>query len=149
MSILKKRFRSTKLVDSNTESIVYDFMNRAPFWNYRTINYQEYEPFKDLTPVIDSYLEKLFEGQVDSGNSNTADNTIADMARQAERDLNRQLVDHRDTIKKLDIRNKADRKAFEDELDLLNTELQKNARLLIEVEDRLAKEKFIGGVRYA
>jgi len=142
-----KRARTTKVVD-NTDTIVYDFKLRAPFWSYRTVEYHEYAPFVVFSTAIEEYLINLFGGELDSGNGNTLDNLICDMARQAERDLEKQHIEHGDTLKSFDIRNKADRKAFQHELALLQEELLINEKTQYEINARMEKDKFLGGYEH-
>ena len=147
MSLFKKA-KSTKMVDYN-DNIVYDFILRAPFWSYRTVPYREYEPFVSFIPVIDGFLEKQFRGEIDSGNGDTLDNMICDMARQAEKDLDKQRSEHTDMIKSFDIRYHGDRKAFEHELTLLSAEFAEIEQQQAEINARLKKDKFIGGNKNA
>ena len=143
MSIFKKR-RPTKVVD-DTETVVQDFVLRAPFWSYRTVPYRGYEPFVEYGPAIDKYLESLFKGEIDDGNGDVLDNLICDMARQAEKDLDLQRTQHRDTIKSLDLRNQGDHWAFQHERALLETEIVDCEQELAEIKRRLRTDKFIGG----
>jgi hypothetical protein len=145
---LFKKTTPTKVVD-NTETVVYDFKLRAPFWSYRTVPYREYEPFSGFTPEINSHLDKLFQGEIDDGNGDVLDNMICDMARQAEKDLDKQRTEHGDIIKSFDIRNRGDRTAFEHELTLLQSELLENEQQTAEIKTRLKQDKFIGGKKYA
>ena len=139
-----KRAKTTKVMD-DTETIVTDFKLRAPFWSYRTVPYREYEPFISFKPEIDGYLERLLQGEIDDGNGDVLDNLINDMARQAEKDLDKQRTEHGDTIKSFDIRNQGDKRAVKHELDLLQSEIGENEQQLADIKTRLNKDKFIGG----
>ena len=147
MSIFKNT-KNTKVMDE-TETIVNDFILRAPFWSYRTISYYEYGPFVNYTPELDAYLEILFQGEIDSGNGDVLDNLIFDMSRQAERDLDKQRTEHGDTIKTFHIRNKGDKEAFFHERALLQAEIEECEQQLIEIKNRIKKDKFLGGKKHA
>lgn len=137
-----EKSKPSKLVD-NTETLRNDFKLRGPFWGYRSIDYREYEPFVNLTPVIDEYLNRQFEGDIDWGNANTLNNLIFGMAREAEQDLDRQHIDHGDRIQDLEQRNQSDRKHFEMVLAGLREDMQRNERDLRDIETRLAQDKFM------
>lgn len=145
---LFKKTNPTRVVD-DTETIVSDFKLRAPFWSYRTVPYREYVPFVEFISAIDGYLERLFQGEIDDGNGDVLDNMICDMARQAEKDLDKQHIEHGDTIKSFDIRNQGDKKAFMHERDLLQAEIQENEQQLAEIKTRMKQDKFIGGKKNA
>ena len=143
MSLFKKK-RIMKIVD-DSETVVSDFICRRPFWSYRTVRYREYEPFVSFGEMIDGFLEKQFSGEIDSGNGNTLDNLIGDMARQAENDLKRQRAEHKDTIRAFDTRVQGDRKSFEYEHMLLKAELERNNDRRNEIRERSDNDKFTGG----
>jgi len=141
---MKKKTKPTRIVD-DTDSTVNDFKLRIPFWSYRAVPYREYEPFANLQPVIDDYLAKLFQGEIDDGNGDVLDNTICDMARQAEKDLDRQHTEHGDVLKSFDIRSKGDQRSFIHDRAELLAELEENQRQLEEIRSRVKRDKFIGG----
>lgn len=125
MSVLSRMKNINESVGSE-KMVMNDFERRIPYWSYRPVSYEVYEPFKEYKTEIDGYLEKLFNGEIDDGNGDVLDNMIMDMARQAEKSLNRQRVEHRDMIKSLDIRAQSDRKAFKCQLELLKEQLENN-----------------------
>lgn len=131
------------------QTIVRDFERRIPYWSYRPVDYQGYETFMEYQSEIDSYLEKLFAGEVDSGNADALDTLIISTAKQAEKDLERQRTEHLDTIKSFDIRAKSDRKAFESELSLLRTELEMNRKEQEKYEQLLEEDQFLKRRRQA
>lgn len=143
MNLFKKK-KPTRVVD-DTESIVTDFRLRSPFWCYRAVSYRVWEPFAGYGKTIDSYLEKLFEGEIDDGNGDVLDNMICDMARQAERDLDRQHTEHGDIIRTFGIRSQGDRRAFVQERGLLQSALDETEQHLDEVRARMRKDEFRGG----
>ena len=75
-----KETRAGKAVDDTLE-VVNDFICQIPFWGYQVAAYREYEPFSNLVLELDSYLEKLFAGEIDDGNGDVLDCLIADRAR--------------------------------------------------------------------
>lgn len=141
MSLFKKN-KPTKIVNE-TDTTVNDFKLRTPYWFYRTISYQMYYPFAIYTQNLNSYLARLFQGKIDDGNGDVLDNLICDMARQAERDLDKQLTEHGDVIKALAIRNEGDRIAFLKERSLLQQELDEVEDVLAEIKKRLLNDKFV------
>lgn len=58
-----------------------DFTRRAPFWSYRVKDYLLYGPLVSFRGEIDSYLNKLFAGDIDEGNGDVLDSMIADLVR--------------------------------------------------------------------
>lgn len=115
----------TKVVD-DTQEVVNDFTRRAPFWCYRPVPYREYEPLSHLQLELDSYLERLFQGELDDANGDVLDNLIFDTVRQACEDLTKQRIIHQDSITSFAIRAKSDHSAFARELSALKVDLDKN-----------------------
>ena len=115
-----------KKKEQEGEVIVKDFKRRIPFWGYRPVNYKITEQFRDYKTEIDAYLEKLFKGEIDSGNADILDNMIIDCARQAEKDLVNQHSEHRDSIKSFDVRAASDKRAFELHLEQIRLRLMEN-----------------------
>lgn len=140
MSIFKMN-NPNKEVD-DTPVIVRDFNRRAPFWSYRTAEYQELPEFAGFKSEIDAYLEKLFDGELDDGNGDVLDTMISDILRQAMRDLERQRVVHRDTIVSFGIRAKSDEAAFTNELQHQRDDLAQNLREQARICDRLHRDEF-------
>ncbi len=133
-----------KLVEFK-EVMANDFVRRTPFWSHRAENYKIYEPFMEYCSELDGYLEKLFEGEVDDGNSDMLDNMIMGISRQAEKLLARQRTEHRDVIKSLDMRAKSDRKAFECHLALLREQLEANKGQQEKYRNLIDADEFIQG----
>lgn len=125
-----------KVVD-DTRVVVHDFQRRAPFWSYRTVPYKEYEPLVNLQGKLDDYLDALFCGDIDSANGDVLDNIIFDTVRQAQDDLNRQRVEHGDTIKSFGIRAEGDRAAFKEQLAKLREDLARNQEEQAFIRDML------------
>ncbi len=127
-----------KAVPTGEDEIVNDFVRRTPFWSYRAASYQIYEPFMGYKEDIDRYLEKLFAGEIDDGNGDVLDSMISDMERQAEKHLLRQHSEHQDVIKSFELRMLGDRKAFEEQVQLLKELLAANQA---EQEALLARQR--------
>jgi len=142
-----RKSKPTRVVD-DTETTVSDFRLRSPFWCYRTVPYRTCESFDGYGPVIDSYLSKLFQGEIDDGNGDVLDNMICDMARQAEKDLERQHTEHGDIIHSFGIRAQGDRRAFAHERDLLQRTLEETEQHLAEVSGRMRRDEFSGGEKH-
>ena len=102
---------------SADKNIARDFQMRAPFAEYRPIEYEGYAPFLGFKQALDGYLEKLFAAgtALDEGNKDVLDNLISDMARKAEQHLERQRIEHNDKINAFSNRRSGDRRAFERE----------------------------------
>lgn len=136
-----------KAVDDTME-IVNDFICQTPFWNYQVSEYRNYEPFENLTPILEDHLERLFEGELDAGNADVLDCLIADYAREAVKHLKRQHIHHRNALKEFYIQREGARKAFEEfliSLETLYSQLEaERDNLLI----RYADDKFEGGKEY-
>ncbi len=147
-SFFRKPKAPPKMVDQ-TETIVYDFMLRTPYWSYRPVTYREHESFVNLKPVLDSYLDQLFKGSIDAGNGNILDSFILNTARQAQEDLARQHTDHKNTITQFFIRNQGDQEAFSHQITLLRDELADNEAKQTEIKARLNKNTFLGGINDA
>ena len=138
-----RKTRPTKVVD-DTEQIVNDFTQRAPFWSYRPVPYEEYAPFYMYQIELDKYMDRLLNaGALDDGNGDVMTNFINDMADKAYADLAKQKTDHEDIIESFSIRSRADQEQFANELDLLRMELESNERDIDEITRRSNKEKFV------
>ena len=94
-------------------------------------------------PEIDSYLEKLFNGEVDSGNGDVLDMIIGSVTRQAKHALEKQHCNHRDIIKSFDIRAKSDKKAFEDQRSRLQAELDEMNEEFGCYKELIVKDSFV------
>lgn len=133
----------------DTLTTANDFTRRVPFWAYRAKDYLLYEPLVSFQGEIDSYLEKLFAGDIDEGNGDVLDNMISDLVRQAEEYLKRQRTEHRDVISSFGIRARSDRKAFRQELDLLRAALERNEEEQKNIRARLNKNEFREDISHA
>ena len=121
-----------------------DFQMRAPFSEYRPVDYEGYKPFLEFKPVIDGYLEKLFAAgtALDEGNKNVLDDLINDMAGKAEQHLERQRIEHTDKIHAFSNRRRGDERAFGRELETLKEALAQNEEELDDIERRCKVGKF-------
>lgn len=142
MNMLKKVIKRRRHAKAD-EVLVNDFKRRAPYWAYRPAEYRIYDDFMFYMTDIDKYLKKLFSGEIDDGNGDVLDNMIMEMTRQAEKLLEKQRTEHRDTIKNFDIRRKSDKKAFQGQLVLLRGQLKYNSIEQAKYRSRLEKEEFI------
>lgn len=79
---------------------------------YRPADYRLYYKLEEswMLPRLDEHLEKLLSGEVDDGNGDMLDTLIFSAAREALPDLERQRLDHGDTMRRLAARREADRK---------------------------------------
>ena len=123
--------------------VLHDFKRNSPYWQYRAVRYQQYRPFDEYRDEIDRYLEKLFAGEVDEENGDILDNLIGDITRQALHHLDRQRVEHRDTIHSLHIRHESDRILFESQMQHLKEALVENRRNQEIVMALLKKDEFV------
>ena len=113
---------------SDEQTIVHDFIRRQPFWDYIPTRYKVLDHFSNLKEEIDGYLEKLFAGDIDSGNEDVLDNLIMDVSKQATKALANQHTDHRELINSFNIRARSDYKAFSEQLQKLRASLDENKR---------------------
>lgn len=121
---------------------VYDFSRRGiPFESYRTAEYRLYKGLEEdvMMPQLDAHLEKLFAGEVDDGNGDMLTGIIFTPAREALPDLDRQRTDHKDMIRRLAARRKADEEDFGRMLTNKQVELEKledeYKRVCIKIEE--------------
>ena len=123
--------------------IAHDFTMRAPFASYRPVDYRGFEPFLRFKPEIDGYLAKLFaEEAVDEGEKDVLDALVHDVTAKAEQDLDHQKIEHIDKIHSFYNRRVGDKRAFERELEVLNTALAENEKELEAIEERHNVNKF-------
>lgn len=99
-------------VDDN-KSMVHDFRLRSSaigFESYRTCEYRLYHKLKEgeMLKILENHLSKLFNGEVDDANGDMLDAILFDTAREAISDLQNQRCDHKDVLRRLSVRHKAD-----------------------------------------
>ena len=140
MSIFKSVRKHQTLEQDDT--VVHDFLRRAPYWSYRVTDYRPYAPFSDFRGGLDGYLEKLLAGEIDDGNGDVLDNLIGDMARQALLDLEKQRADHQDYLRSLDARTVGDRDQFQRCRDALERDLNRNLQEQAALEQRADRHTF-------
>ncbi len=150
MNKLFKKKNQTNLESGiDLVEVVNDFSRRTLFWNYRPQEYKIYRPFDEIKKELDSYLEKLFEGDIDEANGTVLDTIILDRCRQAKKDLAKQRVNHRDHIKSFDIRAKSDEVTYTRELERMKIALDMVCKRLEKYEELSDKDVFIlGGKRH-
>ncbi len=127
--------------------MVHDFKRRVPYWGYRMVDYREYAPLAALREQLDERLNILFGGELDDGNGDVLDALIADTLRQAEQDIKRQRIDHRNMIASLSMRARSDRAAFENELRRCRAALEQNLSEQESLCERLYENEYLGGVK--
>ena len=121
------KHKKNALINSvdDTRNIVHDFRLRVPYESYRPTEYSLYPKLdeRNVIPMLDAHLEKLFAGEIDDGNGNTLDAIIFSGAREGKPDLSRQRHNHHDTINRLIVRRKTDAEDFRIMLQSLYSEL--------------------------
>lgn len=142
MSLFKRKTSVKPETDEDNERIVHDFTLRTPFWHYRAVPYQGYAPLFELKTTLDSHLDALFSGDIDSGNGDVLDGMIFDVVRQAKTDLDRQRAAHLDKIKSLGIRPSGDYAQFEEQLNCLQADLGQNAQEQALVRELLHRDEY-------
>ena len=133
--------RSTQKME-DPEKIVCDFKGQTPYWSCRPVEYKIKPDFIELKAELNSYLEKIFKGEIDEGNSNFLDNIIADYMKQALHDLEHQKVLHHDALKNYSCNTLAMKQAFETHQKYLETELEKLNPKIDDIEARLDNDTF-------
>lgn len=123
----------------DARTVVHDFCLRAPFESYRTVEYRLYPKLEEGTmmPRLEEHLNRLLSGDVDDANGDMLDALIFGAAREALPDLARQHYDHKDMLRRLIVRRKADREDLrrikedrEAEYEVLLADYEKTCRLL-------------------
>lgn len=143
-----KETHTGKVVD-DTLDIVNDFICQTPFWGYQVSAYRDNETFSDLTPILDSYLERLFAGgSIDDGNGDVLDCLIADYARENMKYLSRQRVEHENMMKKFDMQRQGSQKSFEEHLVSIDKQLKEKTEEFTDIKKRYQQDKFKGGHRH-
>ena len=143
----KKKPQSLYNSVDDSRTTVYDFLLRRTepgYESYRTTEYILYHKLheSEMIPKIDDYLEKLFAGCVDSGNSDMLDEIIFAAAREALPYLSKQHIDHNDTIRRFIVRRTADYKDIcrirderKNELDVMQKDYEKICKALEKTEE--------------
>lgn len=143
-----KETRAGKSVDDTLE-VVNDFICQIPFWGYQVAAYREYEPFSNLVLELDSYLEKLFAGEIDDGNGDVLDCLIADRARANFKYLAQQKVEHRNMMKMFEVQRQGAKRAFEEHLDSVEKMFAEKDAERNGILKRYNADKFEGGTANA
>lgn len=140
----KKKVHSLFNLVDDSRIIVNDFKLRSTdtgFESYRTLNYSLYHKLEEaeMLPKLEEHLEKLFEGDVDSGNGDMLDAILFAATREALPDLKRQYYEHSDMLRRLVIRHISDREDIrrikeerEKELAIIEADYEKTCRLLVQ-----------------
>lgn len=143
-----KETRAGKAVDDTLE-VVNDFICQIPFWGYQVAAYREYEPFSNLVLELDSYLEKLFAGEIDDGNGDVLDCLIADRVRANFKYLAQQKVEHRNMMKMFEVQRQGAKRAFEEHLDSVEKMFAEKDAERNGILKRYNADKFEGGTANA
>lgn len=138
--MLGRRKQALINVLENSKAIAYDFRRRGvPFEFYRVTDYQLYHKLKEqeMLPQLDTYLERLFNGDVDDGNANMLDSMILNAAREAGAELEMQHYGHGDILRRLIARRHADHEDYirilrdrKKELEQLEAEYAETCRMV-------------------
>lgn len=140
MNTFKDSETAKALTDEKT--VVDDFMIPIPFGTYRPMDYPDYQPLFSMKEERDGYLEKLFEGVIDEGNGDVLDALIIDRAEQALTDLKKRRAEHEDTIHEFYLRAESDRAGFQDQLEKVSRELDRNKIELTILEKRFMESEY-------
>lgn len=140
MNTFKDSETAKALTDEKT--VVDDFMIPIPFGTYRPMDYPDYQPLFSMKEELDGYLEKLFEGVIDEGNGDVLDALIIDRAEQALTDLKKRRAEHEDTIHEFYLRAESDRAGFQDQLEKVSRELDRNKIELTILEKRFMESEY-------
>lgn len=136
-----KEILGGKKVDDTLE-VVNDFKCQIPYWGYQVAAYKNSEPFNDLIPVLDTYLEKLFTGELDDGNGDVLDCLIADYARENMKYLAQQRVEHRSMLKMFEVQRQGARQTFENHLTAMEELKEEKGVDMENIEKRCKADKF-------
>lgn len=130
----------------NSDESTMKFDRRIPKWEYRPSEYYNLKRFDNLKTELDEYLEKLFKGEIDSGNGNVLDNLISDVMNETIKEIGRQRVNHKDTIEGLSIFHNGSEEEFRRELEHIDDELNRLSEKLVLAEERYENYRFISEV---
>lgn len=142
MGIFNAIAGANKKVDPEDVVIVKDFTRRAPFWDYRTVDYKISDRFMSFQNEIDIFMSGLYPA-IDEANGDVLDNLIIDVTKIEKELLEKQRIIHQDTIRSFLIRYSSDELVFKNELDILKEELEANRIILEKVEKLINKSEFI------
>ena len=101
----------------DSRSVAHDFRLRYfdIFGGYGTLDYRVSPGLDEsaMLPVLEERIKKLISsGCIDSGNGDVLDDLILSIGVEAEAELRRQAVSHREIIRWLSVRRKADKEDF-------------------------------------
>lgn len=132
----------------DSRALVNDFRLRSStvYESYRTVDYKLYHRLEEneMYSELEGHLERLFAGEIDDGNGDVLDNIIFGAAREALPDLERQHLDHGDTLRRFDVRHQADHHDFTlllKELEVELSELENERQEIINMRDAANKPK--------
>ena len=141
-NFLKKERKSASKAIDDAQVVTNDFVRPIPYWSYRPVAYKSYKPLDTLIPVLDSYLERLFNGEIDEGNADVLDNIIYDYANQAMSDISNQRVAHISIIKDLYFNHVGIVRNFEKHLEEVRMMKEMNDEEYQSILDRYNNQKF-------
>lgn len=100
-----------------SRTVAHDFRLRNFDWygGYGTLGYRVSPELDEsaMLPVLEERIKKLVSsGCIDSGNGDVLDDLVLSIGVEAEADLGRQAVSHREIIRWLCVRRKADKEDF-------------------------------------
>ena len=142
---IKRNKEGTSKAIDDVQVVANDFVRPIPYWSHRPVGYKSYEPLTTLVPVLDSYLNKLFSGEIDEGNADVLDNIIYDYANQAMAYIANQRVAHIGIIKDLYFNHVGIIRSFEKHLDEIHLMKEMNDKEYKSILDRYNSQKFEEG----
>ena len=130
----------------DSRSVAHDFRLRyfGFFGGYGTLDYRVSQGLDEsaMLPVLEERIKKLISsGCIDSGNDNVLDDLILSMGVEAEADLRLQAVSHREIIRWLCVRRKADKEDFARIEAKLRSEIESLEADYITIMNAIEREK--------
>ena len=130
----------------DSRSVAHDFRLRdfGFFGGYGTLDYRVSQGLDEsaMLPVLEERIKKLISsGCIDSGNDNVLDDLILSMGVEAEADLRIQAVSHREIIRWLCVRRKADKEDFARIEAKLRSEIESLEADYITIMNAIEREK--------
>ena len=130
----------------DSRSVAHDFRlrNFIIYGGYGPLGYNVSPELDEsaMLPVIEERIKKLISsGCIDSGNGNVLDDLILSMGVEAEADLRRQAVSHREIIRWLCVRRKADKEDFARIEAKLRSEIESLEADYITIMNAIEREK--------
>ena len=130
----------------DSRSVAHDFRLRyfGFFGGYGTLDYRVSQGLDEsaMLPVLEERIKKLISsGCIDSGNDNVLDDLILSMGVEAEADLRIQAVSHREIIRWLCVRRKADKEDFARIEAKLRSEIESLEAAYITIMNAIEREK--------